>query len=315
MTADFLTFCHAAGLLPKSIEADGRWHRCPTEAKPRSGNGAYKLAFDGGVGFAQDWAIHPEPLTWKPDEAIRIPKVSRAELARRQAEERRKTAEAIAAAHRFFNGCAPLRDGHAYLQAKGLDMTGCHGLRVDADGWLVVPMFIGDRFASVQRIALDGEKRFWPGAPTRGAYYVVRRAGASLTAFCEGVATGLCIFAAVPTCNVVITFNAGNLPKVAESFPRIAGLVSVAADNDHETAERIGRNPGIEAGEEAARLLGCRVAAPDRIAGTDWLDFRQERIEAARQVRRRQADITIKRDIDGLINSAIVRASAIWRAR
>src|SRR5690606_3035190 len=117
-------------------------------------------------------------------------------------------------------------------ESHGLDMTGCGGLRVDNEGWLVVPAYRGAEFSSVQRIAPDGQKRFWPGAPMKGVSYLIDRPGASVTVLAEGLATGLAIHAACPLVRVVIAFSAQNLVTVAKRR-RWQGMVAVAADNDH----------------------------------------------------------------------------------
>ncbi len=314
---DFPNFCRAAGLIPRDVEPDGSWHRCPTESHPHSKNGAYKLAIDGGVGFAMDWSIHPEPLTWRPEGDIHLhPQVDRAAIARRKAEERMRTAAATKAAQEYFESCRPLREGHPYLKAKHLDMTGCLGLRVDEVGWLVVPMFIDGAFASVQRISPDGEKLFWLGASTRAASYAIQRRDASLTVLCEGLATGLAIYAATPTARVVVAFNAGNLPRVAEGLIGRRGLFVVAADNDLATEAKTGTNPGVRAAQEAAGILGCGIAVPTGITGTDWLDYRNERAEERRQIcyrGRGPSDSSIRRAVDAEISASMLR-NAKWRA-
>jgi len=317
MTADFRFFCQANGLLPRGIEPDGIWHRCPTESHPHSRNGAYKLSLDGGIGFVQDWAIHPEPITWKPESPVNAAPIDWAAIKRRKAEERQRIAAAITEAFAYFEACQPLREGHPYLSRKHLDMVGCFGLRVDAAGWLVIPMYVNDAFASLQRISPEGEKLFWLGASTRGACYVIERRDAALTVLCEGLATGLAIFAAVPTARVVVGFNAGNLVRVAEAL-HCRGMVAVAADNDVATEARTGRNPGVIAGHDAAAVLGCGVAVPTGITGTDWLDYRNEKIEERRQAYRRGRGVSesgIRRAVDAEIGAAMMRnAKLIGRA-
>lgn len=309
--SDFETFLRDAGLIPGTVVADGKWRRCRTEDKPKRKNGAYKLALDGGIGWAQNHAVHTEPLTWRPESDAAAPVLDYAAIRRRNVEEQEQRQRAIQGARAFYASCGALIGGHDYLSAKGLDMTGCRGLRVDRSGWLVVPMGSNRELMSVQRIAANGDKRFWPGAPTTGASYTVDRRGATLTILCEGLATGLALFAAVPLARVVVAFNAGNMPKVAEKMPRI-GMACVAADNDHETEARIGKNPGILAAMEAAGVLGCQVAIPEGIEGTDWCDFRVERLEQrGRKVygKRTESEGSIRRAVDAEIAREILRAA------
>lgn len=307
---DFELFIRAAGLLPRTVAADGRWRRCPTEDHPRTRNGAYKLAVDGLVGWVQNHAIHDEVLTWRPDttEVAPMP-VDYHRIRRRNAAERARRTEAIAGARAFYATCDPLRYGHPYLSAKGLGMEGCRGLKQDRDGWLVVPMLVGEAVQSVQRIAVDGAKLFWSGAPVTAASYRIERARATLTVLAEGLATGLALFAAVPQARVVVAFNSGNLAAVARQIPR-TGLVVVAADNDHATEARIGTNPGREAAVEAAAVLGCGTAAPEEIAGSDWADYRQERIERGGSPvygRRTPSATDVRRTVDAEIARALMR--------
>lgn len=317
MTHDFTAFLRSLGLRPGTTLPDGRVRRCATESHPRRRNGAYWLSIDGRVGFGQDWAQHAEPVLWRSDggadreqdarEAAALLREARAA----QAEQRRRQAAATARAREIYAGCAPLIGAHPYLEAKGLDMRGCRGLRVDADGWLVVPMHRGGELVSLQRISPRGEKRFWKGAPTRGASYTIERQGATLTVLCEGLATGLALYAAVPHSRVVVAFNAGNLPRVAESLPR-RGMVAVAADNDHATEQRTGSNPGVEYARAAAELLGCGVAVPEDLEGTDWLDWRTERLAVRlRPVygRRTPTEAQARRAVDAGIASEVMRAA------
>lgn len=305
---EFHDFCRASGLLPKHIKVDGKWHRCPTESHPKSLNGSYKLSVDGKLGFVRDWSNHPEPIQWKPEVSFSPSRyVDHAAIQRKKDAERMQTLRSIRGARDYFDTCQRLRDGHPYLDEKHLSMAGCSGLRVDRVGWLVVPMHINGSFSSIQRISPDGEKRFWPGAPIKGASYLIERREASITVICEGLATGLTIFAAAPVARVIVAFNAGNIPSVAGHLPR-RGMAVIAADNDLATEARVGTNPGLKAAQEAAKAIGVGVAVPI-CAGTDWNDYRNERIEAEQQVYRRVRVplSTIQRNVDGAIAAAIVR--------
>ena len=278
--SDFLQFVQANGIIVPDTFTPGRWIRCRTESHPRKKNGSIKLADDGLVGWCQDYAVHAEPIMWRAtDGAALAAPIDRAAIARRQQERRAALIEATLGARSYYEQCAPLRDSHPYLVSKGLGVAGCVGLRVDADGWLVVPMLYNGKILSLQRISPDGEKKFHFGATTKAAYYAIERQGAAITALVEGFATGLTIFQAIPNCRVIVAFNAGNLPVVAARMDRF-GMGVVCADNDHETAARIGRNPGLDAARAAAEVLGVGVAYPT-CAGTDWNDYVMEQMELA----------------------------------
>src|SRR5690606_21617322 len=172
MTNDFEQALRAHGLVPRgAVVPDGKIHHCPTDSHPHRRNGRYMLALDGEFGWFQDWAAESDPVIWRADRGAgeaTTRQVDTTEIRRRQREERRRRWRASEDARAFYASCRELRGGHAYLEAHGLDMAGCRGLRIDREGWLVVPMVRGEQIVSVQRIAPDGQKRFWPGASTSG---------------------------------------------------------------------------------------------------------------------------------------------------
>lgn len=301
----FESFIRSLGLQPREI-VPGRWMRCPTESHPRKRNGSYKLAADGQIGWAMDFAIHTEPLTWRP-EKFDAARIDRTEIARRKAAEQRAQRQATKEAIAYYEACEPLRNSHPYLEAKDLSMEGCYGLKRDRKtGALVVPMYRDDRVVSVQTIAENGLKLFWSGASTRGAHYWIQRPQAALTVLCEGLATGLTLFAAVPMSRVLVAFNAGNLINA----PVPTGPCVVAADNDHETEARIGHNPGVKAATEAAQKFGCGVAVP-HCSGADWNDYYSERlavlIDAEANARRPRAASVLSREVLAEIRLAVMR--------
>jgi putative DNA primase/helicase len=92
---------------------------------------------------------------------------------------------------------------------------------------------------------------------------------------------------------VVVCFDAGNMVQVATEM-KLRGMTVVCADNDWEAAGRTGINTGIEKGRSAAAVLGCGVAYPEGIEGSDWADALAEwgergpsklRMEIMRRVR------------------------------
>lgn len=312
--SDFRAFLVSLGLQPGRVACDGRWHRCPTESHPNKKNGSWKLALDGSVGFAQDHAAHEKAVIWKPGKDAPAPMpFDPAALARAHAEERRRRIAATQAAREFYTRCEPLRGGHPYLESHGLDMAGCSGLKVDRDGWLVVPAYRSCNLMTVQRISPSGEKRFWPGAPVKGASFMVERRQAAITVLCEGLATGLAIFASAPLTRALVAFNSGNLGEV--TIPPV-GLLAIAADNDWKTRERLGTNPGVEAAQKAADASGVGVAVPETLEGSDWCDWRMEQIAKRTAARdadpfSRTRDSEIRRAVDSEIAQAVSRAARL----
>ena len=318
MTADFAAALHEYGLRPRAVSTTpGRWHRTGTANKPRSTNGRYRLDYDRkGRLFATilDMARPGESCVWRPEAPLVIQAPDFARIRRQQQEDRRRKLKATERAREFYARCSPLIGGHEYLSAKGLGMAGCRGLKVDAKGWLVVPMAKDGKLISLQRIAPDGKKLFWKDAPSSAVRYVIDRQGATLTVLCEGLATGLAIYAATPLARVIVTFTANNLPKVAAQLPR-RGMAVVAADNDHQTAAKIGRNPGLDAAHEAAALLGCGVAVPEGITGSDWCDARQqwtaEALERPVYGRRAPTEGRVRQTVDARIAREMMRGAKL----
>jgi putative DNA primase/helicase len=305
--SDFRAFLDELGLVPRHVVADGKWHRADTKDKPGKKNGSWKLFPDGLYGLAQNHATMDAPARWRPGKEVQALPFDHAKFAAAKRGARRKMVEATMRARRYWDGCAPLRISHPYLEAHGLDMRGCAGLRTDREGWLIVPMLKGGHIVSLQRIAPDGAKRFWSGAPTGGTHYNIDRPGASLNVVCEGLATGLAIYAAVPTARVRVTFSAHGILSGAQGMPN--GLTVIAADNDHETAERIGKNPGIVAAEKAAAEIGCGVAIPECGPGeSDWCDLRQRLLrDRLAKLLPHERESGARRAVDAEIARAITR--------
>lgn len=331
---DFLSFARAHGLLLEHAVPDGKWHRCPTSDHPKKKNGAWKLAIDGRVGWVRDWATMGGTVMWTVDEKVAAtlpPAPDWSAIRAKRAQERRERAEATRRALAFYEAAEALRGGHPYLETHGLDMTGCMGLKLDAEGWLVVPAYRGGRLISLQRISPTGEKKFWYGASMDRVRYVVERKAATITVLCEGLATGLAIYAAAPLTRIVVAFAASNMVKIAEE-QGFSGMVCVAGDNDHRTTcnahKREGAtepfqpwaerpewcecNPGRCAAEKAALALGCGYVVPENIQGTDWCDWRQESVmnRLERPVYgREETEGNIRRAVDAKIASAVLMAA------
>jgi putative DNA primase/helicase len=300
---NFLEFARANGLLVDRIPADGNWHRVPTASHKNKRNGSVKLFPDGRVGFVEDHASGAGLQKWTAGDDVKLAPIDFAAIERRKAEARRKLIAATQAMRAYYLGCKALKGGHDYLTAHGLGMEGCFGLRSDF-GWLVIPVIKAGNLISVQRISQGGEKKFWPGCPVKGGSYVVNRQGAQLSVLCEGLATGLAIFAACRQARVIVGFDAHNMIEVAEAFPK-RGLTVIAADNDSATAAKIGHNPGLEAAQEAAAALGCGIAYPEGISGTDWCDARLQWLAESDGKQPGEA----RRAVDSKISAAILKAA------
>lgn len=264
----FVQFCEAHGLIMGGSLIEGRWVRVKTEDKKTKRNGAYK--FMGDHGFCQNHATMTQVASWFSESCEAVVVDTEAIAARRKAE-REDRMRAIHRARAFWTDSRPLSRLHPYLAKKGLSALGCSGLR-ENDGFLVVPVMWGDKLLSTQTIHPDGTKRFFAGAPVKAGACVIDRPGAAVTVIVEGLATGLAVFQSVRQSRVIVAFDAGNLLAVVERI-RPSGSVVIAADNDHATQARRGFNPGREKAANAAELIGCGVAWPEGIEGTDFADM------------------------------------------
>ena len=299
--SDLISFARAQGLLIDYVPRPSatRWYRFPTEEKPKKKNGALKNL--GDVAFIVNFNRPGERATWHPDSS-RTHYVEDLALKRRLAAERaqeaRERAQAMRKLREAFAALPPLRGGHPYLEAKGLTMEGCFGLRVDHAGRLVIPAYKDGVLMSAQSITASGVKKYARLCPMQGATYVLDRAGASVTVAAEGLSTGLAVFQTLKNSRVIVFFDLGNMVRTLPLI-RLSGLVVVAGDNDHATLVRMTElkaqnphaptpsNPGLELGEQAARSVGAGFVYPEGIAGSDWADLRIEKpLTAAQEMRR-----------------------------
>lgn len=269
---DFRQAMSAAGLVPRDIVPDSRWYRCPTADHPKKKNGCYMLRSCGTRGFFKNYAIDDSWNEWADDRPMTFAqrRQADAELAAARKREVDRRAVAVREMRSYWDTLRPLRGYHAYLEGKNLSMLGCSGLRVDAD-LLVIPAMRDGHLVSLQTITPEGEKKYRYGCSIKGASYVLARKGAVVTCLAEGFATGLAVYQSLPQSSVVVCFDAGNLVQVAADM-KMQGMGVVCADNDWETAQRIGVNTGVQKGRSAAEALHCGVAYPEGIKGSDWAD-------------------------------------------
>lgn len=275
------------------------------------------LKADGGVTIGTLWHM-ASAAGWRPDpKAERPPATSAAELkaaadaraARAAAERERQAARhraCAAVACELWDKGSDVGES-PYLARKRL--SGAHGARFAPGGVLRVPMRdAAGELWNVQEIhpapLLDpssgeptGDKRFAAGKGGRkaGLFHVIGNpAGAAVVMLGEGFAT--CATAHEATSRpAVVAFDAGNLGPVARELRGLHpdALLLVLADDDRDTADRTGRNPGREAATRAARSVRGVALWPEPgdlpAGGSDWNDVAahagpervRERIEAA----------------------------------
>lgn len=285
--AEFAAAAAAHGLKIDGLpQMDGKWHRVPLhDDRGKDLNGAYKAHLDGRpAGLIRNFRTMGEAEKWiatghrlDPAELEQLKAESRAREARQKQElTTRQAAKARLAADILAQG-QPL-DGHPYLDRKQIQ---AYGLKRHEDGSVMVPCRDAEgELWNIQFIKNDGEKRFLKEGRMDGLMHRIEGTRGGPTVIAEGYATAASIHEATGL-PVVVAYNSGNLPKVAEALQKQdPGIrLVIAADDDAGTALKHGRNPGLEAAQKAAALTGAKVAVPpftqaERQQGlTDWNDF------------------------------------------
>ena len=308
---------------------DGQKHRYKiTGDRGTTRNGEYCIYCDDRPGgWAKSWSAkhgveyavwtyyQPGESPWSDEEKREYVKRMEAQRAAAARQKELERAKASAEAARKWEAATEPRPGHPYLKKKGL--SGTHGAR-QLGNLLVLPIQnVSGSLMNIQTIAPDGEKRFHPGAPKAGGFFVIpgqspepygkpghspephektgqgsdsthdfgsaepgrspgpyeNPSGGDREVFlCEGFATGATVHEATGR-PVVVAWDCGNLPKVAELLrSRYPGRLVLAADNDHRTPG----NPGLAAAFELAEQFGIPFTSPvfeaDE-AGSDWNDY------------------------------------------
>jgi putative DNA primase/helicase len=170
--------------------------------------------------------------------------------------------EAAIRAADIWGRSRPADRDHPYLVVKGIGRCGARQL----GDRLVVPMRdTAGMLWSVQYIRPNGEKRFMQGGRAAGLYFSIGKPRSRIFV-AEGFATAASC-AELSLEAAACAFNSGNLRAVAQALQQARPNLEIVivADNDAETAERIGRNPGILAARAAAAAVGCGIVIPEVI--------------------------------------------------
>lgn len=264
----FLDFARAHGVLIDALIADGRIHRCPTEAHPRKRNGAY--AWDGRRGWAHAWDADgethyfndPDARPWsesekRANEQQRIARHRQQEAKHKRAAEEAaamlKRAEWAPAAYMAYKGFKERLARHTKPEWR-------HGYAHVVDGAMFIPMYslaggiVGAQLIRWLPDEKRHEKKMLPGTRAKGAVFRFGNERAATTWLVEGWATGLSCKIALEQMRfpdaVLVCFSDSNLVHVA---PHVPGRKLVFSDNDKSGA-----------GERAAKATGLAYCmAPD----------------------------------------------------
>lgn len=264
--------------------ADGTLHRFHVPGdKAGTFNGWYVLHLDGiAAGAFGSWRDAGTWHQWSsraaasPQEHEQLRQ--RIEQARRQreAEQHQRQQAAAEYAARLWRDARRADPGHPYLFAKGCR---AHTLR-QRGGALLVPLSRDGVLVNLQRIYLDGSKRFLSGGMVKGCCSTLGAITAGQPLYiCEGWATGASIHEETGAA-VACAMNAGNLLDVGRRLQRRHpdAVLIVAGDDDRQTEG----NPGRTSAIKAAAALGCGLVLPEWPANapatlSDFNDLRQWR--------------------------------------
>lgn len=320
---EFADFLKTNGLTVSGAPVmDGRWHRVPVVGdKGKSLSGSYRGFLDGRPsGQATNFKAGINAAKWVAT-GVALTDAERAKIQAEAAEVRaRREAERLEAAQKAAKVAFGVwqnlpadatPENCPYLKAKGVQG---HGVKVDAEGHLVVPARdAGGRLWGVQVFHDDG-KRFIKNSHKVGTMHVISAGGGGklgdiaggrdAIVIGEGYATAATLHEAtdLPT---IVAFDSGNLAAVAQAV-RAAypdREILIAADNDH--ANKLG-NVGVKKAEAAADLMKGLIAVPalndaEKAKGlTDFNDLGNSRGKPAvrqaietvlSQARRQSADL------------------------
>lgn len=176
------------------------------------------------------------------DERAELQQKQRAQDKAEAAKRERVVSLAANRARDQWNKAAGMPVEHPYLVRK---QVGAEGLRVSADGLLLIPFVRGGQLVGLQKIDQQGVKRYNKDMDKKAAYHMLGApAGAEIIGIGEGYATCMSSrMAAAVTADlpVAVAFDEGNIMAVAQSLrhEHPGAHLLFLADDDYLLAERL----------------------------------------------------------------------------
>jgi putative DNA primase/helicase len=282
MSAAFIAAANTRGLLIEHATADGKIHRVPVEDRAKAERpGWYVLnaSSDGRMfGAYGRWDDGRDADTWHSGDAskplnkteLAAIKEARVSATKQREKEQRNAAKA---ANTQWDAFATESESQ-YLTRKAV---GALGVRFDGST-VCVPLRDADNVLwSFQRIAPDGEKRFFPGGRIAGCFHLIGdvKDDAPLL-IVEGYATGATLHAATGAA-VACGMNCHNIGAVGDALRKRypAARLLICADDDAKTERERGNNPGVQCAKDAAKRLKCQWVKPEGLpeGATDFNDL------------------------------------------
>ncbi|HBK1307270.1 TPA: hypothetical protein HJZ19_004358 [Escherichia coli] len=269
---------------------DGKKHRVRTaDDKKGEKTGVYAGYLDGvPAGWYQDHRIHDQPVKWvstgqqvDAEAQAHLRAISAQNRIDRENALQRQYAHNARRSGQVYNAM-PVADGsQEYLVNKGVKAF--PGVKADKKNRVVIPLVNEEgEVRTLQRISANGFKSLKKNGQKTGNFFVV---GGELkngepVLYAEGYSTAASISEATNR-PVVMTVDAGNLPKVADKlkdkYPD--SLHVVLGDDDRKNAV----NKGMAKAEEAATIANGVFTVPAFTAEekerglTDFNDLHQSR--------------------------------------
>ena len=278
----FVLAANARGLIIEHAIADGKIYRVPVEGRAkaeRPGWFVLNTAADGRMfGAFGRWDEAREADTWHSGDASKpLNKTELAAIAeaRAGAAKQRDKEHRNAAKTANTQWDAFATDGESpYLARKRI---GALGVRFDGAAVCVPLRDATNALWSFQRIAPDGEKRFFPGGRSAGCFHLIGELQDDAPILiCEGYATGATLHEATGAA-VACAMNCHNIGPVSDAlrkrYPQARLLI--CADDDAKTERERGNNPGVQCATEAAKRAKCKWIKPNGLAegATDFNDL------------------------------------------
>ena len=276
---EFTQVLEAAGfILPEVPLFDGQKHRVATQDDKRGQKSAVYCAYNDGhpAGWYQDHRTHSEPKKWAasfsqsdPLAKLHIKAHQANRRIQREIETTKRYQHHAKRCNQAFQLMPPANIDHSYLLKK--DVQVFPDVKQDKKGRLVIPLMDKNhKIHSLQRISPNGFKCLKKGAQKTEHFFVVGykplKDGEPIL-YAEGYATAASIAQATNR-SVVMTVDAGNMPKVAEKlkarYPTSHHLF--LADDDRKNKV----NKGLEKAQQAACITHGSWFSPN---------FMQEQIE------------------------------------
>lgn len=227
---------------------DGDIHRFDI-GRPGNKVGWYIYYSEADIQWAVcgDWR-EGSKLTWSSSERPTEEQRLRIETSMKEAEEKREKSYEMAAdiAKMIYEPLHFADNENPYLKKKKVKTS--DWLR-QTDERLVLPVFNEDfEIKSLQFIYPDGRKQFLKGGEMSGGFCMIGldekvEEGAKVY-IAEGYATAYSIHEATGR-PCIIAFNAGNLPKVAETFKDMYSLTIVADNDESGAGEKYAKASGV----------------------------------------------------------------------